>query len=73
MNYQARDPDVVISVHPLCSHTPLRVMERASKATHTKRAAFLNVVTDLGSAHPVWFHKDVDKLFVPRCVSQKEK
>lgn len=26
---------------------------------------FVTVVTDLGGAHPTWFHKDVDICFVP--------
>lgn len=30
-----------------------------------REVPFVTVVTDLGSAHPTWFHRDVDACFVP--------
>jgi hypothetical protein len=36
--------------------------------THThdrRKIPFVTVVTDLGGAHPTWFHKEVDLCFVP--------
>ena len=30
-----------------------------------KRIPFVTVVTDLGEAHPWWFNKGLDKMFVP--------
>ncbi|GAB5357908.1 hypothetical protein AAMO2058_000414900 [Amorphochlora amoebiformis] len=55
-----KDPDMIISVHPLCQFVPLRVKRRLGKPI-----PFVTVVTDLASAHPTWFHKDVDRCFVP--------
>jgi hypothetical protein len=31
----------------------------------SRQIPFVTVVTDLGGAHPTWFHKDVDLCFVP--------
>eukprot|EP00471_Norrisiella_sphaerica_P006237 CAMPEP_0184478664 /NCGR_PEP_ID=MMETSP0113_2-20130426/634_1 /TAXON_ID=91329 /ORGANISM="Norrisiella sphaerica, Strain BC52" /LENGTH=361 /DNA_ID=CAMNT_0026856543 /DNA_START=115 /DNA_END=1196 /DNA_ORIENTATION=+ len=57
------DPDLIVSVHPLCQFIPLRVMRKIARKTD-KKVPFVTVVTDLNSAHPTWFHKDVDKCFV---------
>ena len=53
-------PDVVISVHPLMQHVPLRLLR------HTLHSSipFVTVVTDLVSVAPVWYHPDVDRCFV---------
>ena len=55
-------PDVVVSVHPLMQHVPLRVM-------HLKglegKIPFATVVTDYATAHPTWFHKRVNFCCVP--------
>jgi hypothetical protein len=56
-------PDGVISVHPLCQEVPLRVLE--SMGGGKRKIPFVTVVTDLGGAHPTWFHKGVDRCFVP--------
>ncbi|EME28573.1 Monogalactosyldiacylglycerol synthase 1, chloroplastic [Galdieria sulphuraria] len=55
-------PDIIVSVHPLCQTLPLRVLKDMGIR---ERIPFVTVVTDLGSAHPLWFHKDVDICFVP--------
>ncbi|CAM9567145.1 unnamed protein product, partial [Ectocarpus sp. 13 AM-2016] len=48
------EPDLVVSMHPLCHHVPLRVLKRIREDTG-KEIPFATVVTDLGSAHPTWF------------------
>jgi 1,2-diacylglycerol 3-beta-galactosyltransferase len=55
-------PDLIVSVHPLCQTLPLRILKDMGIR---ERIPFVTVVTDLGSAHPLWFHKDVDICFVP--------
>lgn len=54
--------DMVVSVHPLCQDTPLKILanldsdgkrcDRSSRET-----PFVTVVTDLGGAHKTWFNK----------------
>lgn len=63
-----RRADMVISVHPLTQGLPLKILSTLDSGTrdiskHT--TPFCTVVTDLGSAHPTWFHPGVDKCFVP--------
>mmetsp|Transcript_13077 Transcript_13077/g.32037 ORF Transcript_13077/g.32037 Transcript_13077/m.32037 type:complete len:567 (-) Transcript_13077:74-1774(-) len=59
---QASNPDLIVSVHPLCQFVPLRVIRRLGR--EDKKVPFVTVVTDLASAHPTWFHRDVDRCFV---------
>lgn len=54
------DPHVVVSAHPLTQHIPLRVLR-----TLDRKIPFVTVCTDLGGAHPTWFHPDADMTFVP--------
>ena len=54
-------PDAVISVHPLCQDVPLRVLK--SLGNGKRKIPFVTVVTDLGGAHPTWFHKGVDRYY----------
>jgi len=65
----AYDPDVVVSVHPLCQDVPLRILDRMGGGK--RKIPFITVVTDLGSAHSGWFHKGVDKCCVPGDVCEK--
>lgn len=63
-------PHLIVSVHPLCQFIPLRVLGSMSgggigRRRGTNKVPFVTVVTDLGGAHPTWFHKDVDMCFVP--------
>lgn len=53
-------PDLVVSVHPLTQFIPLRVLR-----TLEHPPPFVTVCTDLGGAHPTWFHRGVDLCFVP--------
>jgi len=57
------DPDLVLSVHPLCQDIPLRALK--SLGGGERAVPFVTVVTDLGGAHPTWFDKRVDLTFVP--------
>ena len=59
---QEERPDMIMSVHPI-----LQSSERAT-SSHLKdgrQIPFVTVVTDLGEAHPWWFNKRVNRLFVP--------
>ena len=55
------DPDLVVSLHPLCQHLPLHLTRRLGAGG----VPFATVCTDLGGAHPAWFVKGVDACFVP--------
>lgn len=57
------DPDLVISVHPLMTNVPVLSCSKITKETGKKLPMF-TVVTDLGSAHCLWFANGVDKMFV---------
>jgi len=53
-------PDVVISVHPLMQHAPLRLLRHKLHSS----IPFVTVVTDLVSVASVWYHPEVDRCFV---------
>eukprot|EP00914_Ancora_sagittata_P033823 GHVO01068336.1.p1 GENE.GHVO01068336.1~~GHVO01068336.1.p1 ORF type:complete len:445 (-),score=33.89 GHVO01068336.1:154-1488(-) len=56
-----KKPDIIVSVHPMCQHLPITVLKQSGhKILH-----FFTVVTDLGEAHPLWFHPKVSMTFVP--------
>lgn len=57
------DPDVVISVHPLMTNVPVLSCSKISNETG-KHLPIFTVVTDLGSAHCLWFANGVEKMFV---------
>lgn len=61
------DPDLIVSVHPLCQHLPLRVENylHGGPKQRQKNVPYVTVVTDLGGAMSMWFHNKVDLLFVP--------
>lgn len=44
-------PDIIISVHPLMQHVPLRILR--SKGLLNK-IVFTTVITDLSTCHPTW-------------------
>jgi 1,2-diacylglycerol 3-beta-galactosyltransferase len=54
------DPDLIISVHPLLTEVPLRILRRSRR-----QIPFVTVVTDLGSIHPLWFCPAATLCFVP--------
>ena len=53
-------PDLVISVHPLLNHIPLRLLRKGGS-----RAPFVTVVTDWANASLAWFCPHVDLCIVP--------
>ncbi|GJP66361.1 hypothetical protein CLOP_g23295 [Closterium sp. NIES-67] len=55
-------PDVIVSVHPLMQHIPLRVL-KSRGLLH--RIPFITVVTDLTTCHPTWFSRQVSVCFCP--------
>ena len=68
------DPDLVLSVHPLCQHIPIPIIKKMNKIRSKDRLPipFVTVVTDLGGAHPTWFNKGCDLCFVPSEAVRKE-
>ncbi len=63
--YDKYKPNLIISVHPLMQHVPVRVLRRRIESglqdPHTR---FATVVTDLTTCHNTWFYDDVDRCFV---------
>jgi 1,2-diacylglycerol 3-beta-galactosyltransferase len=57
------DPDLVVSVHPLCQDLPQRALRRLGGGK--RKVPFVTVVTDLASAHPTWFDRKADATYVP--------
>ena len=53
-----RRADLIISVHPLTQDLPLKIVSKLDHldGSSTRTTPFVTVVTDLGSAHPTWFH-----------------
>lgn len=44
-------PDVIVSVHPLMQHIPLRVLRARGLLD---KIPFTTVITDLSTCHPTW-------------------
>lgn len=61
------DPDLVVSVHPLCQHIPIPIVKKMNinRDPSLPPIPFVTVVTDLGGAHETWFNKNADMCFVP--------
>ncbi|EFJ25510.1 monogalactosyldiacylglycerol synthase [Selaginella moellendorffii] len=55
-------PDVIVSVHPLMQHIPLRILKTRGLLD---RIPFTTVITDLNTCHPTWFHKLTTVCFCP--------
>lgn len=60
---QEYNPDVVVSVHPLMTNIPVLSCQKIFEETQRYLPIF-TVVTDLGSAHSLWFANGVDKMFI---------
>lgn len=59
------DPSLVISVHPLMQHVPVRVLrQRIASGQQDPGTKFATVVTDLTTCHNTWFYKNVDRCYV---------
>ena len=63
---ESSDPDMVVSVHPLCQHIPIPIVKQLNRerAADLSPIRFVTVVTDLGGAHPTWFHQGCDRVYV---------
>lgn len=61
------NPDIVVSVHPLCQLMPISIVNELNKERPSGKLpiSFVTVVTDLGGAHSTWFDKRADACFVP--------
>ncbi|GAA0140465.1 glycosyltransferase [Lithospermum erythrorhizon] len=55
-------PDIIISVHPLMQHVPLRILRARGLL---QKIVFTTVITDLSTCHPTWFHKLVTRCYCP--------
>eukprot|EP01034_Spumella_vulgaris_P034200 gene34200-42169_t len=64
---EGENPDLVMSVHPVCQAIPITVVQEMNKDRDKAkpRIPFITVVTDLGGCHNSWFDKRVDACFVP--------
>jgi len=60
---EAYDPDLIVSVHPTMQRAPLLACQKISEE-RLKHIPFFTVCTDLGSAHSMWFQKDVERLYI---------
>lgn len=58
-------PDLIISVHPLVNTLSHHVLRQMSNQSGLPPIPYVTVVTDLGGAHPTWFHKACDMTYVP--------
>ena len=63
--YERYQPDLIVSVHPLLQHAPLRILRQRIAAGKMKDTPFATVVTDFATCHTTWFHKGVKRVFVP--------
>ncbi len=59
--FRAEEPELVVTVHPIINHIPLRVLRNALKSD----TPFVTVVTDMVTAHPCWFNPQADYCMVP--------
>mmetsp|Transcript_43912 Transcript_43912/g.107780 ORF Transcript_43912/g.107780 Transcript_43912/m.107780 type:complete len:486 (-) Transcript_43912:135-1592(-) len=59
------DPDLIISVHPMVQTITTRTLQRAALHSDVPPPPFVTVVTDLGSAHPMWLHPKTQRLYIP--------
>lgn len=58
-------PDLVVSVHPLATSWPCRILHRTCPGV-----PFVTVVTDLATGHPAWFSRCTDWCFVPSATAR---
>lgn len=55
-------PDIIVSVHPLMQHIPIRIMKSRDLP---RKILFTTVITDLNTCHPTWFHENVVRCYCP--------
>ncbi|MDD9950654.1 MAG: glycosyltransferase [Zetaproteobacteria bacterium] len=63
--FEKIQPELIVSVHPLVNDISQRVLRKMYQKRPQDKPHYVTVVTDLGSAHPAWFHPEVDKTYVP--------
>jgi len=59
--FLSEKPDMIVSVHCMANHIPLRVLRRDLRVD----IPFVTVVTDMVTVHPIWICPDVDYCIVP--------
>jgi 1,2-diacylglycerol 3-beta-galactosyltransferase len=59
--FRSERPDLVVTVHPIINHIPLRLLRNVLKTD----VPYVTVVTDMVTAHPSWFCPQVDYCMVP--------
>jgi 1,2-diacylglycerol 3-beta-galactosyltransferase len=59
--FLSEKPDMVVSVHCMSNHIPLRVLRKELRVD----IPFVTVVTDMVTVHPIWICPDVDYCIVP--------
>ena len=59
--FEAQEPDLVVAVHSLVNHIPLRVLRKTREA----HVPFVTVITDMVTVHPTWCCRQVDRCLVP--------
>lgn len=57
--FESYQPDLIISVHPLVNIVGLNALRKLDM-----HVPFVTVVTDLSTAHPLWFHTDTAACYV---------
>lgn len=70
--YEKYSPDLVVSVHPLMQHVPLRILRGRERAGLSPPTNFATVVTDLTTCHNTWFHRGVDRCYVATPESERQ-
>lgn len=64
--FNTYQPDLVLSVHPLMQHIPVRILAARARAQGlASPTPFATVVTDFTTCHNTWFYRKVTKCFVP--------
>jgi len=62
--YAATQPDLVVSLHSLLNHLPLRTLRLWEARRGNRRVPFATVMTDLTTFHPSWVDPHADLLTV---------
>jgi 1,2-diacylglycerol 3-beta-galactosyltransferase len=65
--FRAEAPDLVVTVHPIINHIPLRILRQILKTD----IPYVTVVTDMVTAHPSWFCPQADYCTVPTQAAQQ--
>mmetsp|Transcript_11083 Transcript_11083/g.19268 ORF Transcript_11083/g.19268 Transcript_11083/m.19268 type:complete len:383 (+) Transcript_11083:53-1201(+) len=63
--FDTYQPDLVVSVHPLMQHVPIRILHQRVKTGRMAPCNFATVVTDFTTCHNTWFHPSATRCFVP--------